>query len=747
MHPSTANRGRRRRREGVAKSLFAVTTAVTTAVTIGASFGATTPLAGAETTERGAALANAGGLLSSPTTPTNANTPTTTVALRTLPMIRLVAQGPMVTEDGALRLDLAVESPNASPLPPGLGVAVTLHRRTRTRSQFQSTLTGGDLGAVLGLIPPVPVNADGRTEQFVPIELRFGPSSAACPTCIRLDNDGVYPVNVELRNLATDDVVDRLTTHVIRSRPDPSPRPRLKVALVVPLHLRPADPKSPSSSVTTTRSFIERIEAMAGRPLVPLSVAPTPETIEALANTNDDPLLDQFRRSLAGREILSGPYVRWSSVALDQPRLGGELRRQTTLGTAVLRDALGAEPTSGVLIAGDSIPSAAALKRAGISVVIAQAADVSAIGTTVAPVNGPVLLDAGAATGTATAATTTVLLDRFIEGALTRPRDPLRRGGDDVLRAQHVLADLTLLASSSAAQGLAIQVPEDTPQATLDALLAGLGTTNPIIEPVTITDLVKLPFQHRGNNVVIVSPKVSGSNTVDPSLPIGDALAIVSLRARLDGYVSLFSANAPDLRDVTRRVARTLASDLTTDERRQRLTSANTEMAKLLGQVRLSRPDRLTVTARNAIVPIGVINDTGLPIRVVVVVRSSSVRLRDSGVVVDAIGTTEIRQQLDIVGRVGESDVNIETRGPGSFSMVARLTTPSSVDLAAERYRLRSTAISGFGTFLTLGSLLVLFSWWFRWGRKARRQSRQRHPAQGAPRKPGKPGKPGQETS
>ncbi len=645
-------------------------------------------------------------------------------------MIRLVAQGPIVTDDGTWRLDLAVEAPTTAPLPARLGVAVTLHRRTRTRAQFQSTLTGGGLGAVLGLVTPVPVNADGRTEQFVPIELRFGSRTDACPTCIPLDNDGVYPVNVELRNLDTDDVVDRLTTHVIRSRPETVQRTRLKVALVVPLHLPPAG--GTNGPVRTTRSYISTIEAMAGRPLVPLSVAPTPETVEALSTAPDDPLLNQFRSALSGREVLAGPYVRWSTVALERPQLSDELSRQTVLGRAVLRDTFGAEPTAGVLIAGDRIPSASALKRAGIGLVLAQASDIVGTGGPVTAVNGPVLLDAGAATGAPTPATPTLLLDRSIEGALTRPRDPLRRGGDDVLRAEHVLAELYLLAGSKSALGLAIQVPEDTPQATLDALLAGLGTTNPIIEPVTVTELAKLPLQRRGNETVIVSPAATTSAVSDDiTLPIGDALALAAVRARLDGYASLFSQAAPDLRATTRGIARILASDLSTDERRQRLNTANRELAKLLGQVRLSRPDRVTVTARNAVVPVGVINDTGLPIRVFVVVRSSSVRLRDSGVVVDAIGTTEIRQQLDIAGRVGESEVKIETRGPGSFSMIARLTTATNVDLASERYRLRSTAISGFGTFLTLGSLLVLFAWWFRWGRNTRRESRQTHPARG----------------
>ena len=223
-------------------------------------------------------------------------------------MIRLIAQGPVVTEDGTLRLDFAVESADTRPLPAGLGVAITVHRRARTRAQFRSTLSGENLGAVLGLVTPTPVS-DGRTEQFVPVELRIGPPSPTCPTCIRLDNDGVYPVNVELRNLRTDDVIDRLTTHVIRTTNVTTERRRLKVALVVPLHRAPVDDLS--DPVVATRSFVERIEAMAGRPLVPLSVAPTPETIEALAQRPDDLLLAQLRTSLAGREVLASPYVRW----------------------------------------------------------------------------------------------------------------------------------------------------------------------------------------------------------------------------------------------------------------------------------------------------------------------------------------------------------------------------------------------------------------------------------------------------
>lgn len=643
---------------------------------------------------------------------------------RTAPMIRLLAQGPVVTEDGTLRLDFAVESADTRPLPAGLGVAITVHRRARTRAQFRSTLSGENLGAVLGLVTPTPVSSDGRTEQFVPVELRVGPPSPACPTCIRLDNDGVYPVNVELRNLRTDDVVDRLTTHVIRTTNVTTERRRLKVALVVPLHLAPLD--DPTDPVVATRSFVERVEAMAGRPLVPLSVAPTPETIEALAQRPDDPLLTQLRFALAGREVLASPYVRWSTSLFDRAQLTDELATQTRLGTDVLRKVLGIEPTPGVLIAGDRIPSAAGVSRAGINVVIAEADAVRASAGQISAAGGPVLLNLGGETPTP--AKVTLVLDRDIEGELTRWRDPIRRGGEDVLRAQHILADLTMLAASRTAQGLAIQIPEDTPQATLDALLSGLGTTNPIIEPVTVSDLAGLPLQTRSEVPEVVS-RVGSVPEPSSELPAGDLLAITGARSRLTGYLSLFPGPAPDESGLSRKVSRLVAIDLIAKDRSRRINLTNRAVAELLGQVRLSTPDQLTVTARNAIVPIGVINDTGLPIRVFVTVRSSSVRLRDSGVVVDAIGTTEIRQQIDVPARVGESEVAIETRGPGSFSMVARLTTPDGVALASGRYRLRSTAVSGLGTVLTLGSLVVLLVWWFRWGRSASRRSRQRHPA------------------
>ena len=644
--------------------------------------------------------------------------------LRTAPMIRLIAQGPVVTEDGTLRLDFAVESADTRPLPTGLGVAITVHRRARTRAQFRSTLSGETLGAVLGLVTPTPVSSDGRTEQFVPVELRIGPPSPKCPTCIRLANDGVYPVNVELRNLRTDDVIDRLTTHVIRTTNVTTERRRLKVALVVPLHLAPIDDLS--DPVVSTRSFVERIEAMAGRPLVPLSVAPTPETIEALARRPDDLLLAQLRTSLAGREVLASPYVRWPTSLFERPQLTDELATQTALGAEVLRTALGIDPTPGVLIAGDRIPSADGVSRAGINIVIAEAAAVKAPTGQISATGGPVLLNLGGETPTP--AKVTLVLDRDIEGELTRMRDPVRRGGEDVLRAQHILADLTMLAATRTAQGLAIQIPEDTPQATLDALLAGLGTTNPIFEPVTVSDLAGLPLQTRGDVPEVVT-RVGSAPEAGRELPAGDLLAITGVRNRLTGYLSLFPGPAPDQSGLSRKVSRLVAADLNVTDRRRRINETNRTVAGLLGQVSLSTPDQLTVTARNAIVPIGVINDTGLPIRVFVTVRSSSVRLRDSGVVVDAIGTTEIRQQIDVPGRVGESEVAIETRGPGSFSMVARLTTPTGLTLASGRYRLRSTAVSGLGTALTLGSLVVLFAWWFRWGRSAQRRSRRRHPA------------------
>lgn len=687
---------------------------------------------GAERSERQAV----GSLLSSPTRQnigvSTALEPIPTPT-RTAPMLRLIGQGPIVTEDGSYGLEVAVESATGAPLPTGLGVVVTVHRRVRTVSQFLVTSSGGDPGPVIGLDGPSIVPGDGRTQDTVPIELRFGPVSPNCPRCIPLENNGVYPVNVELRKTSTDDVIDRFTTHVIRNTATVPPRPRLKLAIVVPVHLPPAT--KGAKRLLVTRSFVERIEAMAGRPLVPLSVAPTPETIEALVNRADDPLLDQLRDSLAGREIIGGPYVRWAAASVANPLLAAEFAQQEVLGNAVLRNALQLEPLRGVVIAGDGIPDADTLDRTRTGIIIAEDSDVSVDGTPVNAARGPVLFDAGATTGKTTAARTAFILDASIENELSRPRDPVRRGGENVLIAQHVLAHVAMLAmpttpatpttptgATNDAGGLVIQIPETTAQATLDALLGGLGTTNPIVEPVTLGELAKLPAQRRTDGVVIVTPRPRRYSAPDAEAT-ADVATASTMRRRLDGYASLFVEKVPDLSATTRRLARTLASDLSRSNRRALLARSAAEINGLLAQVRLSQPDQITVTARQANIPVGVINTTGEHIRVNLAVRSSSVRLRDSGVVVDAIGTTEIRQPIDVTGRVGQTTVAIETRGPGTFSFIARLTTDTDLPLASERYRLRSTAISGLGGALTVGALLVLLAWWIRWGRTARRHA------------------------
>ena len=645
----------------------------------------------------------------------------TLASARTAPLLRLIGQGPIVTEDGSYRLEVAIESATGSPLPAGLGVSVTVHRRLRTVTQFLATSSGGDLGPVIGLDGPMSIPADGRTQHTVPIELQFGRVSEGCPRCIPLENDGVYPINVELRKTSTDDVVDRFTTHVIRSTTTANFKRRLKIAMIIPVHLPPAT--GGAKQLVVSRSFVERIEAMAGRPLVPLTVAPTPETIEALVGQANNPLLSQFRDSLAGREILGGPYVRWATSSVANPLLATEFARQQSLGTTILRDALQLEPLPGVIIAGDGIPDADTLDRNKTGVIVAEDSDVNVDGAPVNAARGPVLFDAGATTGKNSPTRTAFILDTDIEGELSRPQDPVRRGGENVLIAQHVLAHIAMLtAGATDTGGLAIQIPETTAQATLDALLSGLGTTNPIVEPVTLGELAKLPAQRRNDSVLIVTPRPRPKSSTG-MLATSEVASVSELRTRLDGYASLFVEKAPDLSATTRRLARTLASDLAPPIRRSLLAGSENELNGLLAQVRLSRPDQITVTARQANIPIGVINTTGEHIRVNLAVRSSSVRLRDSGVVVDAIGTTEIRQPIDVTGRVGQATVAIETRGPGTFSFVARLTTDTDLPLASERYRLRSTAISGLGGALTVGSLLVLLAWWIRWRRKARRHA------------------------
>ena len=674
-----------------------------------------------------------------PKTPASAKTsaPTTPTAPTTGPLARhpsaaLARQSETVAADGIFSLDVDVTDLESLATTQDVELAVTVHQRVKTLTGFSRTLLGSELGSVLGLVAPTPVkHTSGSTTQTIRVSVPIGSPSAACPDCTALGLDGVYPLHVELRERGGELVYDSFTTHLVyATRINTN---RLAVALIVRLHLPPGMTSNGTLAVAPVR-FSGHAEALLNHPLVPLTVIPTPETIATIAEGGDPGIIDLVRGAVSGREVLSSTWVPWHLADLDDPRLVDELRRQSKAGRDVLRRVLGVTPTDGILVADRAIPNRRALDALDITRIAAPERALAKSGSIVGPGRpvafDPGPLDEGATDEGATPALPLVVLDDRLQSHFTARLSDRRPGTDDVLRAQQLLADLAMLHFDAPNRpgGVAIVIPEDTPQGVLDLLLAGIGADGQTVRAVPLSAIFN--FEPRTTADGGAVERKAASTRPGASSPDGVVQDSLRTRTELDGYRSAFVDVQPEDTRFDDQIGRSFSADLGSDARRAYLAGVDASVRSSLAKVHLARPDRVTLTARRQDVPIVVENTSGRPVRLALEVSSDNLTLPHAVAASSGPLRGVERREVMVRGRIGQEKVSVATRGPGSFSFVARLRTRSGFDLSIKRYTVRSTVVSGIGKALTLGALAFLGVWWSRSAVRARRRrAAPGHPA------------------
>ena len=643
------------------------------------------------------------------------------------PTVALTRQSETLVGNGQFSLEVTVSGLDTLAEGTTAEVAVTVHQRVKTRSGFQQTTTNNGLGSVLGQAVPVPLV---RTTDAAPVSLQMsipiGELSSDCPNCVQLGADGVYPVQVELRERGGERTYDEFTTHLIYA-PTPNAN-RLLVGLIVALNLAPSRAVDGTLAIPPTDSFVGRIEALQNHPLVPATLLPTPETLEALENGRVQGLLDQIRATTSGREIIASPYVRWRAVDANMPGLQGELADQLVMGSAITTRILGTPPTPGLCVLADGVPGRDAIRVLGAQRIVAFDSALTDTTPRLAPGRPEVLdPDPSAPDGATTPAIPVVVLDPALHAHLTATLSSRPSAADDILRAQHLLADLAVLHfdAPNRSAGVAILLPDSISQTTLDLLLSGVGADVPTFEARTISGLFDLPLRTSSTGATIVR---SAQRLV--GTPISDSLVLQAARARsqVAGYRSLFVTPQPADLELAEQLARAFAANLDDDYRAAYVRTTAEDAQRRLAAVRLAKPARLTLTARRQSVPIVVRNDTGRPVRVTLEVSSDNVVLRDPAA--SGIAVRALRRRIDVRGRVEQSKIVVETRGPGSFSLLVRMRAGNGYELSGDRYTLRSTLVGALGKVLTIGALTFLAMWWTRSIlRSHRRKAAANHPS------------------
>lgn len=578
--------------------------------------------------------------------------------------------------------------------PEGLELVVNVHAKLATRIAFASSAQGRVAGRATEThtvaLTDAPVDENGdRVVEFVP----------------QVRGDGVYPVRVDLRPLGGGASVDELVTHLI-AVPAELLGDELAVATIVPVHAPPAVRPDGTVAIDDGRAgrLASLTAALAERGDVPLTLAPTPETVEALAvspREEDAVTLDDLVTATAGRQVLSGHFVPTNLTTMIDAGLDEESAGQLNRGIQVLRDRLGTAPTTVTRLIDERLSEAALVH-------LQTAEDVTSL---VVPES---FLDPIARNTTLTATfgmesrrgpVTVAAADTALAGHF---------GEDDpVLGAQRLLADLAQLYNDdppARRRGVVVS-PSRTWQpdgAFIETLLRGLGDS-PILRPVDLAgffdgvDAATTGPRNRAQPLVRrIDPTPGGAPTA-PALP---GSAIRSLRRDVDAFASAVPPDAEAGQAVLDRLDRTLLTipsvDLRIRDRTQYLAGVRAQLDAEIAGIAMPQDRSITLTAREGEIPITISRSLEYPVRV---------RVRVSGAPFDFPDGAE--QQIELARENTTSSFAVRAPSSGSFSIRVELLTPEGdLELTQSRFTVRSTAISGVGTALSIGAGLFLVIWW-----------------------------------
>lgn len=583
---------------------------------------------------------------------------------------------------------------------PGLTLGVTVHRAITSRSQFTRTLDGESLGGRLLPASPVPLAALDRDPAGA---YRIRVPTDRLPT-------GVLPVVLELRDGGQ--LVDRLVTHLLLL-PNRGDAPPLAVAWVQPFG---ADPALQGDGNVTVAN--EDLVALAGAATtlagsnVPLSLAPTPETLEALAVDRGDAILADVVRASAGRQIVAGTYVDVDVGGLLAADLPDELGAQRSRGSDVLADVLGRRTDPRAWSADDPLTSdgLAALRGVGVDRIVLPESSLAPLDLDLT-LTRPFVLDDGRGGELSAVAADPGLAAHAIEG------------DDPVLAAHNLLADLAVLWGDQPGRqrGVVVRPADDvlpSPEF-LATALAGLAAS-PVLEGVTLDRLFDLVPPTVGTSDAPLVRTLAEATPAPPDLS-REARAVGVARTAVGGYTEMVGEASPDLDLLARLVLVGQSADLDRAGRLARLDGAVALVDARVALVSVVDQGGFRLTAREGTIPLTLVNQTGAPVQVAVTLSSDRLDFPD------AEPGPATRRRIDVVlDRENTSvAVDVRARTTGAFPVDITLTSPDgSLVVARSRLIVRSTGASGMGVILSVGAACFLAIWWASHWRTTRRAKR-----------------------
>jgi hypothetical protein len=619
---------------------------------------------------------------------------------------------------------------DATNVPPGAEVALTVHDALGSRTAFDQSIDGTNL----------PTTRDRQTFPFdqLPVDAATGQRVLAYPTSSL--GTGVFPIEVDLRS-ASDDSLAHFVTHVVVAPVGAdgtlTAGQPLNVAWVWPLQTEPGYVAS-SPNVTTIDDVSpagrlgRQATELAANPDVPLTLAPSPETLDAW-NTFGSTKPELFTGAAAiraafdrGDQVLAGPFVPLDLPSIQRADLTDVVNPELSRGIATLQAFFGpgydANPSTA--LPGPLDPqSVSLLQSASVRQLVVDGDALSPVTEKYTPAH-PYKMRTAA--GDDASAVTVVATDPGLEQFLTGDQPP-------ALRAAHLLAGLAVIAGEqpSIARGVAIANPTDwnADSTFVTAVLAGLRG-NPMVKPTTVGGLLQAVPTATVDDAVDGPPVYRQLQAYTPPATPVSAAQYANGAQHRQAVEDLVGATDPRTLGADRALASSVTSEWANADGRKQASalldaiglSVKTYLDKILVQPNGST---ITITSSTAEIPIS-FNNTGDDDITVHLQLDSDHLLFPEGATRDVF----LPRHHNTTVRIA-----VETRGSGTAPLQMTVTTqgglpiPDNNTKGVTTIKVRSSFVSGVGVFLTVGAIVFLALWWG-WDihRRRKQKSREKHP-------------------
>jgi hypothetical protein len=646
--------------------------------------------------------------------------------------IAVLAQSPWVGPSGDFHLQLGVTARD----PAHERILVQGYSRLTTRTGFDDALAGHVDGYVRYAAAPIDLGTltpDSAGGVDVDIPVNRIATSSSLPEFEALGGSGVFPIQIGLYDDAGVQQGQPVTTFLVYAAGTPAQTglPKLSVSIVLPVHAAPAVgsrgdltglPSGQSGALATLVSVV------ASHPGVTVSLAVTPQTLDALASgsaTDRSTLVSLAGLARGPDQILPASYSSVPMAGMPTAGLGDELDRQLSTGLAVLGGVFGSAPSASTWVVDGPLDDATwrALQQHGGTDLIVPDDELSQL---------PVLsrettfaLSAGLSGGGRS----------LVYGADAGLTADFSSAGGPVLAASQLLAEMAMiqLETPGLTRGVAVLPPPGwTVEPSFVATLLDGLQGHPLLAPVTASRLFSsVQPASVQRSLVSGSPPVTGATVVGQAAAAdlaNDAPTVRQARRQINGLTAVLppdSKNTQGAATLDRELLTAESIDLTEEERGELLNHVIATSGRVMSEIRLPRASSITLTSTKGEIPLTILSLPSLHARVELRLTSQRLIFRrftpPRGHCTVPTPTSEVCD-LTLTSQNTTVKVPVEARSSGVFPLEVSLWSPDGSELLArDRDTVRSTAVSGVGIVLIVLAILSLAIWWVRDLRHGRR--------------------------